>query len=73
MNNSCTNGLIGNVVFSIDNLESSLDMYRKSNAETVENIHENRKLVKTTKNSVTDLLKNYTNSDLSLDIIVENC
>lgn len=70
--NSCTNGLIGNVVFSIDNLESSLDMYRKSNAETVENIHENRKLVKTTKNSVTDLLKNYTNSDLSADIIVEN-
>ena len=72
LNNSCTSGLIGNVVYSIDNLESTLDMYRKTNAETVENIHNNRKIVKETRERITSLLKNYTNGDLSATIIVDN-
>ncbi len=72
LNNSCTSGLIGNVVYSIDNLESTLDMYRKTNAETVENIHNNRKIVRETRATITDLLKNYTNGDLSATVIVQN-
>ena len=72
LNNTCSGGLIGNVVFSIDNLESTLDMYRNTNAETVENIHKNRDIVKKTRTIVTELLKNYTNRDLSADLIVKN-
>ncbi len=72
LKNSCSSGLIGNVIFSIDNLDSTLNMYRKSNTQSVENIHTNRDIVSKTQAAINDLLKNYTNSDLSATIIVDN-
>ena len=73
LNNTSTTGLITNgIIFSIDNLEKTLDLYRDSNSETVENIHKNKNLVKETRDTITNLLQNYTNNDLSATIITEN-
>lgn len=73
LNNTSTTGLITNgIIFSIDNLEKTLDLYRDSNTETIENIHKNKDIVKNTRDTITDLLQNYTNNDLSATIITDN-
>ena len=58
LNNTSTTGLITNgIIFSIDNLEKTLDLYRETNSETVENIHKNKNIVKETRDTITNCYK----------------